>query len=81
MISKKWITIVFQNKEVCHYRPNEYTDYQYDGKYFVVIKDGQWIGLYNLDVIQYVEVASQAEINNYTFYTRRDNADDTGSCD
>ena len=35
----KWITIDFKNGEMAHYSPSEYTDYQYDGKYFIVIKD------------------------------------------
>jgi len=66
-----WITIDFKNGEVCHYSPSEYTDYQYDGKYFIVIKDKQWIGFYNLDVIRYIEIGTveDAERSNkdYTF--------------
>ena len=27
-----------------------------DGKYFIVIYDKQWIGFYNLDCIEYIEV-------------------------
>lgn len=53
-----WITIVFKSGEVCNYPPAEYTDYNYDGKYFIVIKDKQWIGLYNLDEIRYVEIGT-----------------------
>lgn len=56
-----WITIVFKNGEVCHYTPAEYTDYNYDGKYFIVIKDKQWVGLYNLDEIRYVEIGTVEE--------------------
>ena len=56
-----WITIVFKNGEVCHYTPTEYTDYNYDGKYFIVIKDKQWVGLYNLDEIRYVEIGTVEE--------------------
>lgn len=67
----KWITIDFKNGEICHYRPDEYTDYQYDGEYFIVIKDKQWIGFYNLDVIRYIEIGTveDAEKSNsgYTF--------------
>ena len=67
----KWITIDFKNGEICHYSPSEYTDYQYDGKYFIVIKDKQWIGFYNLDVIRYIEIGTieDAEKSNsgYTF--------------
>lgn len=58
MIEGKWITIDFKNGETCHYAPSEYTDYQYDGKYFVVIFEKQWIGFYNLDEIRYIEISS-----------------------
>ena len=26
----KWIIIGFKNGEMCHYKPQEYTDYRYD---------------------------------------------------
>ena len=57
-MTDKWITIVFKNGEVCHYSPSEYTDYQYDGKYLIVIHESQWIGMYNLKEIRYIEVSS-----------------------
>ena len=50
------IEIVFRNGEVAHYKPSEYTEYRYDGKYFIVIKDCQWIGFYNLDCVECIEV-------------------------
>ena len=66
-----WITIGFKNGEICHYPPDEYTDYQYDGKCFIVIRDKQWIGIYNLDEVRYIEVSTkeEAERSNreYTF--------------
>ena len=61
-----WITIDFKNGEYCHYKPSEYTDYQYDGKYFIVIRDKQWIGLYNLDEIRYVEIGTIEEAEGST---------------
>ena len=54
----EFITIVFQNGNICHYSPSEYTDYKYDGKYFIVIYEKQWIGFYNLDCVEYIEVSS-----------------------
>lgn len=57
-MNDKWITIIFKNGEVCHYRPEEYTDYRYDGKYFIVIHESQWIGMYNLKEIRYIEIES-----------------------
>lgn len=68
----KWITIDFKNGEICHYSPSEYTDYQYDGKYFIVINEKQWIGFYNLDEIRYVEIGTKEEAEGsnkgYIFY-------------
>ena len=58
MSEEKWITIDFKNGENCHYTPDEYTDYRYDGKYFVVIFEKQWIGFYNLDEVRYIEIGS-----------------------
>ena len=50
------LEIVFKNGDMVHYAIEEYTDYKYDGKYFIVIYDKQWIGFYNLDCIEYIEV-------------------------
>ncbi len=50
------IEIVFKSGDMVHYQPEEYTDYRYDGKYFIVIRDKQWIGFYNLDCVEYIEV-------------------------
>ena len=58
----KWITIDFKNGEICHYSPSEYTDYQYDGKYFIVINEKQWIGFYNLDEVRYIEISTVEEV-------------------
>ena len=52
------ITIDFKNGEICHYRPDEFTDYKYDGRYFIVIKDKQWIGFFNLDELRSVKVTA-----------------------
>ena len=50
------IEIVMRNDEVSYYKPEEYTDYKYDGKYFIVIYENQWIGLYNLDCIRSIKI-------------------------
>lgn len=62
LIDNKYIIILFKNGDVCHYAPNEYDDYRYDGKYFKVIKDKQWIRFYNLDVIQYIEIGTIEDV-------------------
>ena len=52
----KVIRIVLKNGMHMSYMPEEYTEYKYDGKYFIVINGAQWIGLYNLDVIGYIRI-------------------------
>ena len=52
----EYIIIKLKNGDICHYHPREYTDYRYDGKCFIVIKNKQWIGIYNLDCLEYVEI-------------------------
>lgn len=51
-----WIVIKFKNGDLAHYKPTEYTDYYYDKKCFVVIKDRRWVGIYNLDELSYIEI-------------------------
>ncbi len=70
-MNDQWITINFKSGEIRHYKPDEYTDYYYDKGYFIVIKDKQWIGFYNLDEIRYVEISTVEEAEGkkkYTFY-------------
>lgn len=57
------IEIVFKNGDMAHYKPSDYTDYKYDGKYFIVIYEKQWIGLYNLDSIEYVEISRTEKVD------------------
>ena len=54
----EWLVIKFKDGEIAHYSPNEYTDYYYDKVCFVVIRDKQWIGIYNIDEIKWIEVAT-----------------------
>lgn len=48
---KDLIKIVFKNGSIAKWKQDEYTDYKYDGKCFIVIKDGQWVGFYNMDSV------------------------------
>lgn len=45
------IKITFKNGNICTWGKDEYTDYKYDGKCFIVIRDEQWVGIYNMDNI------------------------------
>lgn len=49
------LKIVFKNGEVIVYQPDQYTDYSYDSKSFIVINGRQWIGIYNMDCVSCVE--------------------------
>ena len=50
------IEIVFNNGDMMTYQHNEYTDYRYDGKYFIVLQGKKWIGFYNLRYIEYITI-------------------------
>ena len=58
------LEIVFRNGDFVSYKPEEYTDYKYDGRYFIVIYDKQWVGFYNLECVEYIEVIRICEANN-----------------
>lgn len=45
------LKIVFKNGEEVTYKKKQFTDYMYDQKCFIVIKNKQWVGIYNLDCI------------------------------
>lgn len=50
------IKITLKNGNVCSWTKEEYTDYRYDGKCFIVINNEQWVGIYNMDNIISVTV-------------------------
>lgn len=58
--------ITFKDGDIAHYEPNQYTDCKYDGKYFIVVYNEQWIGLYNLDDIKRIDVKRE-QTYNYSF--------------
>lgn len=49
------LKIVFKDGETKNYLPTEYTEYEYNGKAFIVIRKSKWIGIYNFDCILSVE--------------------------
>lgn len=50
------IKIVFRNGDFDTWKENEYTDYKYDGKCFIVIKGEQWVGFYNINTITQITI-------------------------
>ncbi len=45
------IKIVFKNGSVAKWKKGEWTGYKYDGKCFIVTKNEQWVGIYNMDSV------------------------------
>ena len=50
------IIILLTNGEVRRWDKTEYTEYDINGRFFVVINEKQWVGMYALDSIVSVEV-------------------------
>ena len=46
------IHIVFKDRREDKWSGNEFTDYYYDKKSFIILKDGRWVGIYNMDAIE-----------------------------
>ncbi len=56
------IKITMANGNVVTWGKEAYTDYKYDGKFFIIIQDAQWVGFYNLDhVISIVAINDSGE--------------------
>lgn len=46
-----FIRIKMVNSEEVEWTVDKWDDYLYDGKYFIIKKDGVWVGMYNLDYV------------------------------
>lgn len=53
------IRIVLKNGKVLKWKKKEWDDYKYDGKYFIVIKNENWIGFYNLGSIISIRIKKE----------------------
>lgn len=45
------IIITMANSQKVKWQKEEYDNYIYDGKFFIIVKNGEWIGFYNLDTV------------------------------
>ena len=45
------IKIIMTNSEEVKWTGDKWDDYLYDGKYFIIKKDGVWVGMYHLDYV------------------------------
>lgn len=50
------IDIIFKDGRTITYKEDEYTEYTYDGKVFAVIMGKQWIGIFNIDTVEYITI-------------------------
>lgn len=50
--NKDKLIIQFKDGHIDTWRDKTYTDYYYDGKFFIIIRNKQWVGMYNLDTIE-----------------------------
>ncbi len=57
------IKITMTNSQEVKWQRDDYTDYMYDGKYFIIIRNGEWIGFYNLDHVISIIIKSEAIAN------------------
>lgn len=52
----KDIVITLRDGDIIIWSENEYDDYSYEGTVFVVIRDNEWVGIYNMRSVVSVEV-------------------------
>lgn len=50
------IEIIMKDGSTVTYDYEEYTNYMYDGKCFVIVYGEQYIGMYNIDAIRSVTI-------------------------
>lgn len=55
------ITILIRNSQTIVWTKEQWDDYQYDGKAFIIIRGGSWVGVYNFDAIISVTVKFEEE--------------------
>lgn len=42
------IRITLTNGTLIEWSKEEFDDYKYDGKFFIIIRNAEWVGFYNL---------------------------------
>ncbi len=50
------IQITMQSGVCDEWKPEQYTDYMYVGKCFVIIRNEQWVGIYNMDSVRKIVI-------------------------
>lgn len=55
------INIVMTNGESFEWNKTEFDDYKYDSKFFIIIRNGEWIGFYNLEYVSSIIVKNDCD--------------------
>ena len=55
------IEVTLTSGDVRQWGKDEYTEYDIKGRFFVIINNGQWVGMYALDSIVAVEVDEEED--------------------
>lgn len=50
------IHITMNNGLYNEWKAEQYTDYVYDGKCFIIMRGEQWVGIYNINSIQSIVI-------------------------
>lgn len=50
------IRIVFKNGCVVKWKKKDYTGYKDDGRCFIIIKNKQYVGIYNMDCVSCITI-------------------------
>lgn len=50
------IQITMMNGIYDEWKPEQYTDYMYDGRCFIIMRGEQWVGIYNMDAVRRIVV-------------------------
>lgn len=53
---KIMIQITQMNGAYNEWKPEQYTDYMYDGKCFIIMRGEQWVGIYNMDAVRSIVI-------------------------
>jgi hypothetical protein len=56
LIMYETITITMKDDYYAAWEKDEWDDYNYDGKFFIVMKNKTWVGFYNLDCVKSIIV-------------------------
>lgn len=50
------IQITMMNGTYDEWKPEQYTDYMYDGNCFIIMRNGKWIGFYNMNAVRNIVI-------------------------